>query len=65
VLPVDNHSSSTRTTRDKSTLCSQGICPLADSERHLEEKAADHVGSGANDAFGPAVLIRGVGARET
>ena len=31
----------------------------------MEEKAADHVGGGANDAFGPTALGRGVGAQET
>jgi hypothetical protein len=47
-------------------MCSgvHGLCPVAGRERRLEEKAADHVG-GANDAFGSAVLERGVGARET
>jgi hypothetical protein len=40
----------------------QGLCPLAGMERHLEEKAANHIGGGANHAFGPAVLGRGVRA---
>jgi hypothetical protein len=43
----------------------QGLCPVAARERHLEEKATDHVGGGANHALCPAVLGRGVGARET
>jgi hypothetical protein len=43
----------------------QGLCPVTGGERRMEEKAADHVGGGANHAFGPAVLGRGVGARET
>jgi hypothetical protein len=34
-------------------------------ERHLEEKATDHISGGANHVLGPAVLVRGVGARET
>jgi hypothetical protein len=42
----------------------QGLCPLADRERRLEEKATNHVGGGANDAFDLAVLRRGVGERE-
>jgi hypothetical protein len=42
----------------------QGLCPVAGRERRLEEKAADHVGGGANDVFDPPVLGRGVGARE-
>jgi hypothetical protein len=42
----------------------QGLCPVVGRERCLEEKAADHVGGGANDVFGPDVLERGVGARE-
>jgi hypothetical protein len=33
--------------------------------RHLEEKAVDHIGGGANHAFDPVVLGRGVRARET
>jgi hypothetical protein len=45
--------------------CVQGLCPIASRERHLEEKAAEHIGGGADHAFGPAVLGRGVGARET
>jgi hypothetical protein len=43
----------------------QGLCPVAGGERRLEEKAADHIGGGANHAFGMAVLGRGVRARET
>jgi hypothetical protein len=43
----------------------QGLCPVAGRERRLEEKAADHVGGGANDAFGPTVLGRGLGAQQT
>ena len=43
----------------------QGLCPVAGRERRLEEKAADHIGGGANHAFGPTVLGRGVRARET
>jgi hypothetical protein len=42
-----------------------GLCPVAGRERRLEEKATDHISGGANHAFGPAVLGRGVGARET
>ena len=40
----------------------QGLCPVAGKERRLEEKAADHVGDGANNAYGPIVLGRGVWA---
>jgi hypothetical protein len=43
----------------------QALCPVAGRERRLEEKAADHVGGGANHALCPAVLGGGVGARET
>jgi hypothetical protein len=43
----------------------QGLCPVAGRERRLEEKAADHIGGGVNHEFGPTVLCRGVGARET
>jgi hypothetical protein len=43
----------------------QGLCPVAGRERRLEEKAADHVGGGANHALCSAVLGGGVGARET
>jgi hypothetical protein len=43
----------------------QGLCPVAGQERRLEEKAADHVGGGANHALCSAVLGGGVGARET
>ena len=42
----------------------QGLCPVAGRERHLEEKAADHVGGGTNYTLGPAVLGGGIGARE-
>jgi hypothetical protein len=45
--------------------CVQGLCPVAGRERRLKEKASDHVGGGANDAFGPTVLGRGVGTQET
>jgi hypothetical protein len=31
----------------------------------MEEKAVDHIGGGANHAFGLAILGRVVGARET
>jgi hypothetical protein len=43
----------------------QGLCPVAGRERRLEEKAADHIGGGADHAFGTTVLCRGVRARET
>jgi hypothetical protein len=43
----------------------KGLCPVGGRDRHLEEKAADHVGGGANHALGPAILSRGVGTRET
>jgi hypothetical protein len=43
----------------------KGLCPVAGRERHLEEKAADHVGGGTNYTLGPAVLGGGIGARET
>jgi hypothetical protein len=43
----------------------QGLCPVAGRERRLEEKAAEHIGGGADHALGSAVLCRGVGARET
>jgi hypothetical protein len=43
----------------------QGLCPVAGRERRLEEKAADHIGGGANHAFDTAVLGRGVRAQET
>jgi hypothetical protein len=42
----------------------QSLCPVAGRERRLEEKAAYHVGGGANHALDPTVLGRGVGARE-
>jgi hypothetical protein len=34
----------------------QGLCPVVGRERRLKEKAIDHVGGGANHAFGLAVL---------
>jgi hypothetical protein len=43
----------------------QGLGLVAGMERLLEEKVADHVGGGVNDAFGPAIMGSGVGARET
>jgi hypothetical protein len=43
----------------------QGLCPVAGEERSLEEKAANHISGGANHAFGPTFLSRGVGTRET
>jgi hypothetical protein len=43
----------------------QGLYLVAGGERSLEEKGADHIGGGVNHAFSPAVLGRGVGARET
>jgi hypothetical protein len=43
----------------------QGLYPVAGRERRLEEKATNHIGGGANHAFGPAVLGKGVGVRET
>jgi hypothetical protein len=43
----------------------QGLCPVAGRERRLEEKAADHVGGGANHALAPTILGGGVGAQET
>jgi hypothetical protein len=48
-------------------MCSgvQSLCPVAGRVRRLKEEAADHVGGGANDAFFPVVLGRGVRARET
>jgi hypothetical protein len=39
----------------------QGLCPVAGRERRLEEKAANHIGGGANHALSPAILGRGVG----
>jgi hypothetical protein len=42
----------------------QGLCPVAGRERRLEEKTTDHIGGGANHAFGPTVLGRGVRERE-
>jgi hypothetical protein len=48
-------------------VCSgvQGLWPVAGRERRLEDKVADHIGGGVNHVFGPTVLGRGVGARET
>jgi hypothetical protein len=43
----------------------QGLCPVTGRERRLEEKPVDHISGGANHVFGPAVLGRGVGTRET
>jgi hypothetical protein len=43
----------------------QGLYPIAGGERRLEEKASYHIGGGVNHALGPAILGRGVGARET
>jgi hypothetical protein len=45
--------------------CVKGLGPVAGRKRRLEEKATDHVGDGANHAFGPTVLGRYVGARVT
>jgi hypothetical protein len=42
----------------------QGLCPVACRERRLKEEAADRVGGGVNDVFGPVVLGRSVRARE-
>jgi hypothetical protein len=42
----------------------QGLCPVAGRERRMKEKVADHISGGSNDALGPTVLSRGVGARE-
>jgi hypothetical protein len=43
----------------------QGLYPVAGRGKRVEEKTMDHIGGGANGAFGPVVLGRGVGARET
>jgi hypothetical protein len=43
----------------------QGLYPVAGKERRLKEKEADHISGGSNHALGPAVLSRGVGARQT
>jgi hypothetical protein len=43
----------------------KGLCLVGGTERCLKEKAADHVGGGANHALGPVVLSRGVETRET
>jgi hypothetical protein len=37
----------------------QRLHPIAGGERRLEEKAVDHVGGGANHAFGTTVLREG------
>jgi hypothetical protein len=42
----------------------QGLCLVAGRERRLKEKATNRIGGGANHAFSPAILGRGVGARE-
>jgi hypothetical protein len=42
-----------------------GPLPNSWQERHLEEKATNDIGGGANYAFDTAVLGRGVRARET
>jgi hypothetical protein len=44
-------------------VCS--LCPVARRERRLEEEATNHISGGVNHVFDPAVLGRGVGARET
>jgi hypothetical protein len=41
----------------------QGLCRVDGKERHLEEKATDHIGGRVKDVFGPTVLGRGVGAQ--
>jgi hypothetical protein len=48
-------------------MCSgvQGLYAVTGRESLLKEEASDHVGGGANDAFDPTVLGRGVRARET
>jgi hypothetical protein len=43
----------------------KGLAPVVGRKRGLKEKAATHVGDGANHAFGPTVLGRCVRARET
>jgi hypothetical protein len=43
----------------------QGLCLVAGRERRQEEKAADHVGGGANHVLCPTALGGGVGARKT
>ena len=42
----------------------QSLFPVTGREIRLKKEATDHVGGGANDAFGPAILGRGVRARE-
>jgi hypothetical protein len=39
----------------------QGLCPIAGRERRLEEKAADHIGGGANHVFDTTVLAEVLG----
>jgi hypothetical protein len=48
-------------------MCSgvQGLYAVTGRESLLKEEASDHVGGGANDAFDPTVLGRGVRARDT
>jgi hypothetical protein len=43
----------------------KGLDPVAGKKRSLEEKAADHVGDGANHVFDPTVLGICVWERET
>jgi hypothetical protein len=43
----------------------QVLCLVTSRKRLLKEEAIDHGGAGVNDVFDPAVLGRGVGARET
>jgi hypothetical protein len=47
---------------EKMCSCVQGFCLVASRERHLKEKATDHIGGGANVVFYPSVLGRGVRA---
>jgi hypothetical protein len=42
----------------------QGLCPVVGRERRMKEKATNHAG-GSNDAFGPTVQGRDIGAQET
>lgn len=35
----------------------QGLHPIAGRERHMEEKAADHVSGDANNVFSPAEIV--------
>jgi hypothetical protein len=41
------------------------VTPVAGRERHLEEEVVDHIGASTNHAFGPTILGKVVGARET